>query len=109
MGDARSRNADPRRQGAAIRALPYRKPTPDRDYWVFDDVLPDAHAVRARLLAGTEWSQGYPHRAEAWPGMRAMPALLPGELEAIEARVMAATGSRRLWVESSPEIGRAHV
>jgi len=105
MGDARIRGADPRRHGAAIRTLPYRKPTQDRDYWLFDDVLPDPGAVRARLLAATGWSQGYPHTTEAWPGMRAMPALLPDELQAIEARVLAATGSRRLWVESSPDGG----
>lgn len=87
------------------KPLPYRKPTEGRDYWLFDDVLPDPAAVRARCLARTDWSEGYPYRPEAWPGMRASPALLPGELEAIEARVREATGSKRLWVQSTPDGG----
>lgn len=90
---------------AAPKLLPYRKPTEGRDYWLFDDVLPDPAAVRARCLARDDWSLGYPHAPEAWPGMRATPALLPAELEAIESRVRAATGSKRLWVQSTPDGG----
>ena len=92
--------------GSAPRGLPYRTPTLGRDYWVFDDVLDDADAVRARCLAREDWSKGYPYRDEAWPGMRATPALLGAELDAIEARVREATGSRRLWVESAADGAR---
>ena len=88
-----------------VRGLPYRKPTQDRDYWLFDDVLADPAAVRARCLAREDWSEGYPYRPEAWPGMRATPALLDDELAAIEARVREATGSRRLWVQATADGG----
>jgi hypothetical protein len=89
----------------AIKLLPYRKPTLGRDYWILDDALPDAAAVRARCLARTDWSEGYPYRPEAWPGMRALPALAPVELEPVEAWVREMTGSKRLWVQSTPDGG----
>lgn len=38
-----------------LPVLPYRKPTKGRDYWVLDDVLPDADAVRERCLAKDDW------------------------------------------------------
>ncbi|MFC6593968.1 DUF6445 family protein [Kitasatospora paranensis] len=85
----------------AIPVLPYRKPTLGRDYWVFDDVLPDAEAARARILARDDWSEGYPHKPEAWPGLRTMPGLEPDELAHVEALVMKATGARRIWPETS--------
>ena len=88
-----------------VRGLPYRKPTQGRDYWLFDNVLADPAAVRARCLAREDWSEGYPYRPEAWPGMRATPALLDDELAAIEARVREATGSRRLWVQATADGG----
>ena len=88
---------------AAVRPLPYRKPTQGRDYWLFDDVLADPAAVRARCLARDDWSRGYPYTHETWPGMRSTPALLPAELETIEARVREATGSKRLWVGSASD------
>ena len=88
-----------------VRGLPYRKPTQDRDYWLFDDVLADPASVRARCLAREDWSEGSPYRPEAWPGMRATPALLDDELAAIEARVREATGSRRLWVQATADGG----
>ena len=89
----------------AIKLLPYRKPTLGRDYWILDDALPDAAAVRARCLARTDWSEGYPYRPEAWPGMRALPALAPAELEPVEAWVREKTGSPRLWRQSTPDGG----
>ena len=83
--------------------LPYRTPTEGRDYWLLDDALPDPLAVRARTLARTDWTLGYPHRPESWPGMRVMPGLEAGELDGIEAFVRKATGSARLWVETAPD------
>ncbi len=85
-----------------LAILPYRRPTEGRDYWILDDALPDPAAVRARCLALDHWDEGYPRRPEAWPGMRAMPALDAVELATIEDRVRSATGSRRLWVETTP-------
>lgn len=83
--------------------LPYRKPTPGRDYWVLDDALPGADALRARCLAKTDWIEGYPYKPESWPGLRALPALDAQELARIEAWVMEATGARRLWVEAAQD------
>jgi hypothetical protein len=90
---------------ARIALLPYRRPTEGRDYWLLDDALPDPMAVRARALARTDWTEGYPHRPEAWPGMRALPALETGELANIDAFVRKATGSKRLWVATTADGG----
>jgi hypothetical protein len=81
--------------------LQYRKPTRGRDYWVLNDVLPNADEVRARCLARTDWTEGYPHKPESWPGLRAMPALEPAELAHVEGLVRTATGAAKLWAESS--------
>ena len=83
--------------------LPYRKPTEGRDYWLFDDVLPNALDVRERCMAKHDWTLGFPHTGESWPGRRATPALLPDELEILERNVREAIGAKKLWVERSPE------
>ena len=88
-----------------VRQLPYRKPTQGRDYWLIDDALPDPTAVRERALAREDWTLGYPHRPESWPGMRVLPGLLPDELAHVEALVRKATGAKKLWVESAPDGG----
>ena len=85
------------------RLLPYRKPTEGRDYWVFDDVLPNAREVRDRCLAKQDWALGFPHTGESWPGRRAIPALEPAELALVEDKVKLATGARTLWVQSTPD------
>ena len=87
------------------RVLPYRKPTEGRDYWLIDDALPQAMAVRERALAREDWSLGYPHRPESWPGMRVIPGLEPEELAHVEALVRKATGMKKLWVETAPDGG----
>ena len=92
----------PNERVAAPRALPYRKPTEGRDYWLVDDALPGAMAVRERALARSDWSLGYPHRPESWPGMRVLPGLEPEELAQVEALVRKATGMKNLWVETAP-------
>ena len=89
----------PRRMG--LPTLPYRKPTPGRDYWVLDGVLPDPDAVRKRCLATDNWTQGYPHRPETWPGLRTKPGLEPEELAHVEKLVRKATGARRIWALTS--------
>ncbi len=85
-----------------LPVLPYRKPTAGRDFWILDDVLPDADAVRARCLAKDDWIEGYPHRPESWPGLRTMPGLEPDELAHVERLVRKATGARRIWPETGP-------
>ncbi|MEU6771746.1 DUF6445 family protein [Streptomyces sp. NPDC046759] len=87
---------------ASLPVLPYRKPTKGRDYWVFDDVLPEADAVRERCLAKDDWVKGYPYTSETWPGLRAMPGLEPGELARVERLVKQATGAKELWVQQAP-------
>lgn len=87
---------------APIRPLPYRKPTTGRDYWIFDDVLPDPAAVRTRCLERDDWIEGYPHKPESWPGMRVIPGLTADELAIVEGKVLQATGAKRLWTENAP-------
>ncbi|WP_100835258.1 DUF6445 family protein [Kitasatospora fiedleri] len=94
-----------RRPAPALPVLPYRKPTRGRDYWVLDDVLPDPDAVRARHLARTDWDEGYPHKPESWPGLRAMPGLEPAELAQVEKLVREATGAPRIWALDEAEGG----
>ncbi|MEO6104552.1 MAG: DUF6445 family protein [Pseudoxanthomonas sp.] len=88
-----------------MKTLPYRKPTEGRDYWLLDDALPDPDAVRARCLAKTDWIEGWPHKPESWPGLRAMPGLFPDELALLEAKVRKATGASKLWMQASPDGG----
>ncbi|QNP40384.1 DUF6445 family protein [Lysobacter solisilvae (ex Woo and Kim 2020)] len=83
--------------------LPYRKPTEGRDYWILDNALSNADEVRARLLARTDWYEGYPHKPESWPGLRAMPALEPAELTHLEDWVKKSTGAAKLWVETAAD------
>ena len=83
--------------------LPYRKPTEGRDYWLLDDALPNALAVRERTLARTDWIEGYPRKPESWPGLRVIPGLNDAELAGIEAWVRKATESKKLWVETAPD------
>ncbi|MEV6195400.1 DUF6445 family protein [Streptomyces sp. NPDC051920] len=87
---------------AALPVLPYRRPTRDRDYWVFDDVLPDPDAVRARCVDRDDWAKGHPYTSESWPGLRTVPGLEPGELALVERLVRKATGAAKLWQESTP-------
>ncbi|HZV22428.1 MAG TPA: DUF6445 family protein, partial [Luteimonas sp.] len=49
----------------------------------------------------TDWIEGYPRRAESWPGMRVVPGLLPEELKRVDALARQATGSAQLWVETA--------
>ncbi|WP_244451894.1 DUF6445 family protein [Streptomyces seoulensis] len=92
----------PPRTPAPLPVLPYRKPTEGRDYWVLDDALPDAGAVRERCLAREDWAKGYPYTSQTWPGLRAVPGLEPGELARVERLVKRATGAKELWVRRAP-------
>lgn len=91
---------------ARMRNLPYRAPTEGRDYWVVDDALAEPMAVRERLLDRQDWTWGHPYTAEVWPGMRAQPALLEDELAALDARVCALTGARKVWAQEGRDGAR---
>lgn len=91
-----------------LPVLPYRKPTRGRDYWVLDDVLPDPAAVRERCLARNDWTEGYPHKPESWPGLRNIPALEPDELAHVEKLVRKATGAPKIWAERLASGGTFH-
>lgn len=84
------------------KVLPYRTLAEGKDYWVIDDILPDATAVRARCLQRDDWIEGYPYKPESWPGLRTLPGLEPDELAIVEARVRQATGAKRLWMVAPP-------
>ena len=73
-----------------------------RNYWVCDDVLPNAAEIRERCLRHQGWHYGFPHAKESWPGMRFHGALDAAELVQIESRVRELTGARRLWVGTAP-------
>ncbi len=87
----------------APRILPYRKPVEGRDFWLVDDALVNARAVRERALTRTDWIEGFPRKPESWPGMRIIPGLEPGELATIEQHVLRTTSVEKVWVETAPD------
>jgi len=89
-----------------MQPIPYKALVEGEDYWVIDDVLPDALAVRERCMRKKNWELGAPYTKQVWPGMRAIPCLEPDELEIVEAKVRELTGASRLWVQQSPDGGR---
>jgi len=93
----------PRPVAPNVSAPPYRKLQQGRDYRILDDALADPQAIRERLLQRNDWTFGAPYRQKAWPGMQALPARLPDELESIESWVRKQTGSKRLTQRASPE------
>lgn len=93
----------PRAPAPKMNGLQHRNLQEGRDFWVFDKVLPEPDVLRARLLGRKDWVMGAPFRDESWPGMRAVPALLPEELAVVEERVRKATGAKRLWQEKAPD------
>ena len=83
---------------AAPRILPYRKPVEGRDFWLVDDALGNAAAVRERTLGRNDWIEGFPRKPESWPGMRVIPGLEADELAVIEGHARRATGAEKFWV-----------
>lgn len=82
--------------------LPYEKLEHGKNYWIVDDVLPNASEVAERCFNHQAWEYGAPYQPESWPGMRFHGALLPDELTAIETRVKQLTGKDKLWMEQPP-------
>jgi len=83
--------------------LTYRKPQQGRDYWVEDNFLPNAEEISERCYTQQYWELGAPYANEPWPGKRSPKALLPSELDYVEAWVKKVTGAKKLWLESTPE------
>jgi uncharacterized protein DUF6445 len=64
--------------------LPYRDLILGTDYWIQDNVLPNALEIAQRCMGFSTWTLGSPWRSEPWPGMRAPRALTPDEVNTIE-------------------------
>lgn len=83
--------------------LTYRQPKLGRDYWVQDDILPNAGEVSRRCYAFESWELGAPYTPQIWPGRRAPQALLPDELELVENWVRKVTKAKRLSIAPAAE------
>ena len=88
-----------------MHQIPYRKPQQGRDYWIKDQMLPNALEVVERCFAREHWVLGHPWTNQTWPGMRCANALRPDELLVVEDWVRTQTGVSRLWQEASPDSG----
>ena len=86
-------------------SLPYREPQLGKDYWVEDNVLPNALEVAQRCISNSTWTLGSPWRSEPWPGMRAPNALTVEELNCVEACVKKGLGIKSLKPQSHTEMG----
>jgi len=85
--------------------LPYREPKPGLDYWIEDNVLPNAMEIAQRCISKANWTLGSPWRPEPWPGMRAPEALTPTELLTIEQCVIKGLGIQALLPQGASESG----
>lgn len=85
--------------------LPYRELKVGEDYWVEDNVLPNAIEVAQRCISNSTWTLGSPWRPEPWPGMRAPHALTPEELTRVENCVKKGLGVKGLRPQDDLEMG----
>ena len=76
-----------------------------KDYWIKDNILPNAVEIAERCFNKSAWVMGWPWRAEAWPGMRAPDALLPNELTVVEEWVKSQIGVKALHQQGEPPAG----
>jgi hypothetical protein len=82
--------------------LPYEKLEHGKNYWIVDDVLPNAEEIAKRCFNHTPWEYGAPYQPESWPGMRFHGALTAEELQHVETQVKRLIGKDKLWVEQPP-------
>ena len=85
--------------------LPFREPELGKDYWVEDNVLPNALEIAQRCISNCTWTLGSPWRPEPWPGMRAPNALTSEELAHIEACVTTHMDIPALRPQSDSDMG----
>lgn len=97
--------AKEQKQRDPFQALPYYKPQLGKDYWIKDNILPNALEVAERCYNRQDWILGFPHRNETWPGMRVPGGLLPNELEIVENWVKETTNTKKLWQVAVPGDG----
>jgi hypothetical protein len=88
--------------GQGAPTLAYEKLEHSKNYWIVDNVLPNAIEISERCFKQENWEYGAPHRPESWPGMRFHSALNSDELTIIENQVKLLTGKDKLWVEQPP-------
>ena len=85
--------------------LPYRKLQLGQDYWIEDNVLPNALEIAQRCISKSTWTLGSPWRPEPWPGMRAPEALTPEEVSHLAEKVKKGLGIRRFRPQDQTEMG----
>lgn len=87
--------------------LPYRDLILGTDYWIQDNVLPNALEIAQRCMSFSTWTLGSPWRPEPWPGMRAPGALTPNEIHTIENCVKHYLNVPNLTPQTDSETGRS--
>lgn len=85
--------------------LPYRDLILGQDYWIQDQVLPNALEIAQRCMTFTTWTLGSPWRPEPWPGMRAPGALTGNEVGLIQDCVSRHLNVPHLIPQSDSEAG----
>ena len=87
--------------------LPYRDLILGKDYWIQDNILPNALEIAQRCIAQSSWILGSPWRPEPWPGMRAPFALTTDELPIVEECVKRHLNVPHLAPQHDSEAGRS--
>ena len=82
--------------------LAYEKLEHGKNYWIIDDVLPNAKEVAERCFNHAAWEYGAPYQPESWPGMRFHGALTNDELSHVESTVKRLIGKDKLWMKQPP-------
>lgn len=85
--------------GQGAPTLPYEKLEHGKNYWIVDNVLPNAEEIAERCFTHPSWEYGAPYQKESWPGMRFHGALTQAELDSVETLVKSLTGKDKLWME----------
>ncbi len=85
--------------------LPYRELIPGQDYWIEDNVLPNAIEIAQRCMSFSTWTLGSPWRPEPWPGMRAPYALTEDEVRTVETCVKQRLNIPNLTPQTDSEAG----
>ena len=85
--------------------LPYRDLILGQDYWIQDQVLPNALEIAQRCMTFTTWTLGSSWRPEPWPGMRAPGALTGNEVGLIQDCVSRHLNVPHLIPQSDSEAG----
>ena len=85
--------------------LPSRDLILGKDYWIQDNVLPNALEIAQRCIDQSSWILGSPWRPEPWPGMRAPGALTKDEVQVVEECVKKHLNVLNLTPQSDSEAG----